>query len=624
MNQSDLSGLSRDELEAKLHWYSRRENIYEATERVAHIGHYEWNYELNRLESCSDEYARIFGFSSDKILDAHNASDKVLDQIHPEDRGRYCRVNEEMTVNHYLDVEYRIILDDGEIRNVREINIKIVDATHHKNVGFGIVQDTTHFRKQALEIERRDDLSSQAERLTNIGHFIYNEETEKYVYLSEGFARIYGADVESYTKAKLSVEDDLDDVIEEDRERVREAYRRYMETAEDLDIEYRILRADGEERWLRELTQPNNMKKGRIFHTLGVVQDITRQKEIEKELRDKSILADQAEAITDIGHYLYDEIAQKYLHVSPGLATIYGLDTNFLLHNIHSEKEDMEFVHKEDREMLLDLYYEDEDSDIWEVEYRMVRPDGEMRWVKEIGKKYIIKNGIEEQSIGVIQDITDQKRAEQEIVLAKETLEKEVTERTQQLAVTIKQLEVEIKERKRISAKLHFLANHDSLTGLPSLRLGRDRLMHALAEARRNGQICAIMFLDLDGFKQINDKYGHESGDRVLKAIAECIKAEIRETDTAARIGGDEFIVVLSSIPEVSIIERIASSLIRQIGLPIDIGDAEVCVGASIGISLYPENGSEAYELIRVADKAMYRVKAQGKNHFGFATLQSS
>ena len=126
------------------------------------------------------------------------------------------------------------------------------------------------------------------------------------------------------------------------------------------------------------------------------------------------------------------------------------------------------------------------------------------------------------------------------------------------------------------------------------------------------------MFLDLDGFKEINDQHGHEFGDLVLKTTADRIKAEIRETDTVARIGGDEFVIILSSLPEIAIAERIATTLIAQIARPVLIKNVEVVTSASIGISLYPEHGTTAEKLIRSADKAMYQVKHQGKNSFGF------
>jgi len=478
--------------------------------------------------------------------------------------------------------------------------------------------------KHTSELQQRDDLARQAEFLTDIGHYIYDEENEVYIYMSEGFSRIHGTTVKAQMNSMQSLEDDLDRVIEADRQRVEDKYKHYIETGEDLIIEYRILHRDGEERWLRELNQAKSMGNGRVSHTLGVLQDITPQKEIEMELRYKDTLANQAEVITAMGHFVYDELAGKYLFVSDGMASIYGVNTDYLMNSLQSEQDDMEFVHVEDREALNELYREsDVTGEDWVAEFRMVRPDGEIRWIREIGKTHVQNKGFAEQTIGVLMDITESKNAQQEIINAKKTLEQEVVDRTRELANTVKQLEEEIKERKRISAELQVLAHHDALTGLPSLRLGKDRVQQALSLSRRTRQICAVMFLDLDGFKQINDEYGHETGDQVLRVTADRIKAEIRETDTAARIGGDEFIIVLSCIPDISIVERIASNLIKQIEQSIDIKNGEARISVSIGIALYPDNGADVDELIRAADKAMYQVKSKGKNDFGFVGFKT-
>ena len=399
-----------------------------------------------------------------------------------------------------------------------------------------------------------------------------------------------------------------------------EAYREFVAGGEDCALEFRVQRADGSVRWLRELTRAKLMHDGRVAQTLGVVQDITTQKKTEEELLYKNALNNQAEAITDIGHFVYDEIKQKYLFVSPGLARIYGMGKDEFISRCVSWESDSKLVHPDDLDKVRKTYDRFlADAGEWQVEYRLIRPDGETRWVREMGRTYVLNHGIPEQTIGVLQDITEQKLAAQEIIEAKENLEQQVVERTRELANTIKQLQDEITEREKIAAELDFLANHDALTGLPSLRLCKDRLDHSLAEARRKRQSSAVMFLDLDGFKEINDAHGHEFGDQVLKIVAARIRTEIRETDTVARIGGDEFVVILSGLPEIAIAERIAGSLIEQIATAIEIGENAIGVSVSIGISFYPQDGENPEDLIRAADKAMYRVKHRGKNAFGFA-----
>ncbi len=616
---SEFSGLTRAELEAELEKLRRRETLFDATEQAARIGHYEWDFELDRLESCSREYANLFNLTVEEVLACQDNWEKIVQQIHPDDQKHYRRASKALRDNKTLDVRYRIILDDGTMKHIREFGVIVVDDDGVERGSFGIMQDISDQIRRERDLEYRDELARQTEAITDIGHFIYDEDNERYVYLSDGCARIFGTTAEAYQEKMRSVEDDLADIVAEDRQRVAEEYRHYIETGQDCALEFRIKRADGSIRWVRELTRAKLFSDDRVRQTLGVIQDITERVAREQELLYKDALANQAESITEIGHFIYDEIRQKYLFVSPGLARIYGMNTDQIVTRLMSPEGGVEIIHADDRARVQKAYdkFLSEGGE-WQVEFRLKRADGELRWVREIGRAYLMTHGIPEQSIGVLQDITAQKNAAQEIIDARDTLEQQVVERTRELANTVKQLQVEIEEREKIAAELDFLANHDALTGLPSLRLCKDRLDQSLAEARRNRQTSAVMFVDLDGFKGINDQHGHDIGDLVLKMTADRIKTEIRETDTVARIGGDEFVIILSSLPETAIAERIAATVIAQVAQPLQIKDIEVEITASIGISLYPEHGTTAEKLIRSADKAMYQVKREGKNSFGF------
>jgi len=160
------------------------------------------------------------------------------------------------------------------------------------------------------------------------------------------------------------------------------------------------------------------------------------------------------------------------------------------------------------------------------------------------------------------------------------------------------------------------LAYHDALTGLPNRQLFYDRLNQALAQAYKTSDKVGLMFLDLDGFKPINDTYGHDAGDIMLKEVAQRLQACVRSTDTVSRLGGDEFTIVLSSIKDVNDVKAVAQKVITAINQPFTIGDVEVKAGTSIGISTYPLNGSTAVELIKASDTAMYKAKKSGKNCF--------
>jgi two-component system cell cycle response regulator len=160
---------------------------------------------------------------------------------------------------------------------------------------------------------------------------------------------------------------------------------------------------------------------------------------------------------------------------------------------------------------------------------------------------------------------------------------------------------------------------HDSTTGLPNRDLFDDRLTHAIALAKRHTWMLAVMFLDLDRFKCVNDTYGHAVGDEVLKEVAKRLLQHTRDEDTVCRNGGDEFLYLLINPQGSENIEQIAGGLLKTIGQPIDIGDLQPVVKASIGIAVYPANGTSGEQLIRNADIAMYRAK---KHSRGFVLFE--
>jgi diguanylate cyclase (GGDEF)-like protein len=165
------------------------------------------------------------------------------------------------------------------------------------------------------------------------------------------------------------------------------------------------------------------------------------------------------------------------------------------------------------------------------------------------------------------------------------------------------------KELEKSNKVLEQKALHDSTTGLPNRDLFNDRLTHAIAMAKRHAWTLAVMFLDLDRFKYINDTHGHAVGDRVLKEVAKRLLGHTRDEDTVCRNGGDEFLYLLINPQGSENIRRIADTLLQSIAQPIDVGDLKPIIKASIGIAVYPDDGTTGEQLIRNADTAMYRAK---------------
>jgi diguanylate cyclase (GGDEF)-like protein/PAS domain S-box-containing protein len=185
----------------------------------------------------------------------------------------------------------------------------------------------------------------------------------------------------------------------------------------------------------------------------------------------------------------------------------------------------------------------------------------------------------------------------------------------------------DISERKRAEAAIAHHAFHDSLTGLPNRTLFRDRLARALAQSRRDGDRTAVLFIDLDRFKLVNDTHGHVAGDVLLQQVATRLRGSLREVDTVSRAGGDEFTAVVPGLRDVRDAEAIARKVLQVMAEPYALPDAEVALSCSIGVALYPDHAVDGDELVRRADIAMYRVKREGKNAVGMfdpATLDAA
>jgi diguanylate cyclase (GGDEF)-like protein/PAS domain S-box-containing protein len=210
-------------------------------------------------------------------------------------------------------------------------------------------------------------------------------------------------------------------------------------------------------------------------------------------------------------------------------------------------------------------------TDLYEAEVRMKHKNGDWIWVLDRGR--VVKrdiNGRPLRMTGTHIDITNRKKAEEMI---------------------------------------RHMANHDALTGLPTLRLAKDRALIANERAKRSNKMTAFMFVDLDGFKLINDTFGHEAGDLVLKKVASRLNSSVRQSDTVSRIGGDEFLIIINEIESLEPAENIAAKIIREISLPFKYKTNDLKIGCSIGISIYPKNGNDIE----------YLIKKSGKNSFAFA-----
>ena len=307
------------------------------------------------------------------------------------------------------------------------------------------------------------------------------------------------------------------------------------------------------------------------------VVDITERKRAEKALRESEARLAEACRIAKIGHWAWDEKEDRQVYCSAEGERIFGVPPGTVFADFD---ELLAMIHPDDRqrvEALIDQAHEDRTGH--EVEYRIIRPDGETHFVLEHAEVELDDAGEFARTVGTVQDITERKEAEQRVA---------------------------------------HLAHNDSLTGLPNRTLFEDRLEKAMANAQRHGQHLAVHFMDLNRFKEVNDTLGHAVGDELLKAVGATLKGVVRNTDSVARFGGDEFTVVQTELdgPEGATI--LAQKIVDALGQPFLLADHEVRTGVTIGVALYPNDGTEAGELLQNADFALYEGKAKGQDTYEF------
>ncbi len=292
---------------------------------------------------------------------------------------------------------------------------------------------------------------------------------------------------------------------------------------------------------------------------------------------------DRAQRIAQLGNWDW-HIPDNRLFWSDGIYHLFGIAPSAFGASYDAF---LERVHPDDREAVKAAVQDAMQTGMpYAIDHRIVRPDGSIRFVHENAEVLLDPQGKPVRMIGTVQDITERKRTE-----------------------------LMLQEK---DAHLEYMAYHDGLTGLPNRALLMDRLAHAASRAERSGGRMALLFIDLDRFKTINDSLGHAVGDAVLRVAADRLSELMRDEDTLARLGGDEFVVLIESLRDTQDAATVAEKIIHVLEKMLMIGNYPLHLSASVGISLYPEDGSDADSLMKYADAAMYKAKESGRNTFNF------
>ncbi len=364
-----------------------------------------------------------------------------------------------------------------------------------------------------------------------------------------------------------------------DRARVRAVVGQAVQTGLRFSVEYLITTRDGQTRRVVERGVAVRDEQGeRVIE--GFIEDITvRHATLEAlehaELRYRHIFEHASEGIFQTTR------EGQYLAANPALARIYGYATPQALMADLSDIEHRLYVSAGRREVFHRLMKAQ--GQVLNFESEVFRRDGTRIWISENAHVVLSPQGEFLCYEGTVQNIT---------------------------------------ERRRYQEQLERQANHDQLTGLPNRVLLGDRIAQGIAQASRQGYFLALVFIDLDNFKYINDSLGHAAGDELLKVIATRLTGCLRSADTVARLGGDEFVLVINDHYRSSSVISLLERVLKDIGRPVMLGGREFHVGASLGVAMYPSDGDDAQILLKHADVAMYAAKNRGRNNFQFFTRE--
>lgn len=336
--------------------------------------------------------------------------------------------------------------------------------------------------------------------------------------------------------------------------------------SETYTMEKRFVRKDGRSCWIKFTVSLRRNASGDPEQFIAVAEDIAARKQAEADLKKQQQLTSEIVDVLPVNIYMKDAEG-RYLMFNEAAAKTTGVRKNDAI-----GKTDFDFFPEQMAKSI-----REKDRDVLSgkgpaLEEATLLVHGEER-VMLSGRKVLHSNGGVPRLLGFSIDINDRKQSE---------------------------------------LRAQYLASHDSLTGLPNRSLLHDRLDHAIAHARRNHRMVALMFLDLDRFKLINDTLGHKSGDQLLQTMAGRLQQVMREGDTVARLGGDEFVILIEDLASEEEATNIAEKVLAQISLPISLDSHRLVLSTSIGISVYPKDSQNGHVLLKQADIAMYRAKEEG------------
>ena len=524
------------------------------------------------LRYTNPAFKRVLGYDPEEAVGMMN----VLDYVHPDDLSHVLEETEKALSKGSVvtnEAKYRFRHADGSWRWIESVRTYLLDDPA---VGGVVVtsRDVTE-RKEAEERLRRAEqrYRNLVERVPAVVYVQQIGSSDSAMYMSPRIEDLTG-----YTPEECKDPDMRWRMVHlEDRERMQAEDERTGEPGEVFASEYRVVHRDGRTVWVRNESVLIEDEEGGSRYWQGFMIDITERKHAEEALTRSEALLAESQRIAHLGTWEWD--------VETG--EVWWSDETYRIHgfapgegiNLREKVEEAFFpedlpVYKRKIEEALSG-----EAEGYDFRHRIRRPDGVVRWVHGQAEVVRGEGGEPLRMIGTVHDVT---------------------------------------ERKALEERLRHQAFHDPLTDLPNRQLFVDRLGQALRRTRRQQNRVAVLFMDLDGFKVVNDSLGHEIGDLLLTVVAQRLGRCLRPEDSLARFGGDEFVVLIEEVEVTDEAARVAKRITEELRRPFVMDGRELYVIASIGISLGDARTHDPDGLLREADTAMYRAKDEHRNYTVF------
>lgn len=567
-------------------WLTRENMLAEQSERQtrmaqrlrvlfdqASVGVAEIDTATGRFLQVNHKYSEIVGYDQEEMLGLD-----FMTLTHPDDLAQDLAQMERLTRGELREftLEKRLRHKDGSTIWVDLSVSPLWGPGEPPTQHIAIVKDITE-RMQA-EMERRNALTLLTDVINTTPDFIFVKDRDlRTILCNNVFAQSIGktpSDMIGHTDIENGWDPELVQGNPAKGIRGFEPDDREVLRGRAIHIPAEPVPVNGEILTFETHKVPLFSDTGEVMGVLGIARDITARKQAETKIAQTIERLNLATSAAQLGVWDWD-IANNVLVWDDRMFALFGLQREQV-----SDAHDawLAGVHPDDEARcetaLLQALRKEKP---YEVEFRIRWPNGTERVIKSVATVGLGTDGTPLRVTGVNADITEQKLAEQRILQ---------------------------------------MAFHDMLTGLPNRRLLEDRIAQALAQARRNKNKVAVLFIDLDHFKPINDLMGHDAGDLLLKEVAARLTASVRAEDTVARQGGDEFIVLLSKIANAQDAEAVAGKILARLTEPFQIKGKELQIGGSLGIALFPSDGEDAETLMKNSDTAMYYAKQNGRNNY--------